>query len=69
MSEVDLPSLVFIDFNIPAITPGRHRVQPNCLLNWINLFCRMCVCRYLVFAACSVRNIGVIDVNICDIHV
>jgi hypothetical protein len=24
--EVDRPSLVFIDFNIPAFTPSRHRV-------------------------------------------
>jgi hypothetical protein len=27
MSEVDRPSLVFIDFNIPAFTPGCHRVE------------------------------------------
>jgi hypothetical protein len=26
MSEVDRSSLVFIDFNIPAFTPGRHTV-------------------------------------------
>jgi hypothetical protein len=25
MNEVDRPSLVFIDFNIPAFTSGRHR--------------------------------------------
>jgi hypothetical protein len=29
ISEVDHPSLGFIDFNIPAFTPGRHRVQPT----------------------------------------
>jgi hypothetical protein len=28
-SEVDRPSLVFNDFNIPAFTPGRHRVEPT----------------------------------------
>jgi hypothetical protein len=27
MSEVDRPSLFFIDSNIPAFTPGRHTVQ------------------------------------------
>jgi hypothetical protein len=27
VSEVDRPSLFFIDFNIPAFTPGRHRVH------------------------------------------
>jgi hypothetical protein len=26
MSEVDRPSLFFIDFNIPTFTPGRHTV-------------------------------------------
>jgi hypothetical protein len=29
MSEVDRWSFVFIDFNIPAFTPGRYRVQPT----------------------------------------
>jgi hypothetical protein len=29
MSEVDRLSLVFVDFNIPVFTPGRHRVQPT----------------------------------------
>jgi hypothetical protein len=29
MSEIDRLSLVFIDFNIPAFTPGRHRVEPT----------------------------------------
>jgi hypothetical protein len=28
-SEVDRTSLVFIDFNIPVFTPGRHRVEPT----------------------------------------
>jgi hypothetical protein len=29
MSEVDRPSLVFIDFNIPAFTPGHYRAEPT----------------------------------------
>jgi hypothetical protein len=29
MSEVDRPSLVFIDCNIPAFTSGRQRVEPT----------------------------------------
>jgi hypothetical protein len=36
MAEVDHPSLVFIDFDIPAFAPGLNRVQhmlefPNCI--------------------------------------
>jgi hypothetical protein len=27
MREVDFPSLAFIDFNVPTLTPGRYRVQ------------------------------------------
>jgi hypothetical protein len=27
MSEVDRPSIFFVDSNIPAYTPGRHSVQ------------------------------------------
>jgi hypothetical protein len=27
MREVDCPSFVFIDFNVPTFTPGRHLVQ------------------------------------------
>jgi hypothetical protein len=45
MSEVDYSSHIFIDFNIPAFTPGRHRVEPTLDLSQnIDL---LAVCRIL----------------------
>jgi hypothetical protein len=45
MSEVDRPSLVVIDFNIPAFTPGRHRVYPTLDASQNILVALFAVCR------------------------
>jgi hypothetical protein len=34
MGEVDRPSLVFIDFDIPAFVPGHHRVTMKNVVFW-----------------------------------
>jgi hypothetical protein len=48
MSEVDRPSLVFIDFNILAFTSGRHRVELTLDLSQsiaLLAVCRIDMCR------------------------
>jgi hypothetical protein len=43
MGEVDRPSLVFIDLNIPALTPGHQSVQAA--LDLPNYVALLVVCR------------------------
>jgi hypothetical protein len=43
MGEVDRPSLVFIDFDIPAFAPGHHRDYPA--LEFPNYIALLAVCR------------------------